>query len=459
MTPRSLPRSILLSSISIACVVVSACAPLIPIKAPSTDLPLPSVQTVIAPTATHITDAISEEQISGTQITLWHGLEGEYAKSLQALAAEWNITNSNKIQVDVIGYENMRALETALAADSGQTRPQMAVVLPSQMTDLSDVLIELTPYMRDARVGFGSEEFLPVMPPLALDSDQIVSIPFAKSVRVVVVNSDFATEVDIEKPPQSVDEFIDQACKGNQFWRLDEDPANDGLGGWALDTNVNWQTPSSLILAAEPDNNSIPANLSLPEISALFLKLYQMREFGCSWLPEQGTEQQQFAERKALFVTVDLQQVGTLRSEMTTRNNSDRLSALAYPGVTPALIPYGPDIVVLRSTPQQQLAAWLFIRWLLQDAQQQTWAQQTGLLPVTQSGMVNSQPVGQDLLVKQIWELVLTQNASPKGTTAKGEKENWIIGDGYYSFNRYFPYYGSNELIEDLISHIEELTK
>ena len=459
MVLRLQQRSFLLYQLAIASLVLSACAPLIPIQVSTTQLPAPSVQTVVSPTATPNLAILSDEQIRGTQITLWHGLEGEYAKSLEALVAEWNITNPYEIKIEVVGYGNLRNLEAALDIDPGQAYPQLGLMLPSQAQVFSGKSIDLSPFMRDGNIGMSSDLFVPAMLPLNLNGDQILSIPFAKSVRVVVENRDFAADLGIKSSAQSLDEFIKQACIGNQYWRLDEDPTNDGLGGWALDTDVNWQTPLSLLVAGQPQNTTLMSNLSQPEVSAIFGKLFKMRETGCSWLPEQGTGQQQFAERKAIFVSLDLQQVAELRSEMATRKNPDQLNAIAYPGATPMLIPYGPDLVVFRSTPQQQFASWLFIRWLLQDSQQQTWAQQTGLLPVTRHVLENSHPVGQDLLVKQIWGLILIQNTSPIQMIANGEKANWIIGDGYYSFNRYFPYYEANNLIDDLNTHLEELTK
>ncbi len=43
---------------------------------------------------------------------------------------------------------------------------------------------------------------------------------------------------------------------------------------------------------------------------------------------------------------------------------------------------YGPSYSVLKSTPEKQLAAWLFARWLLSPESQSRWVEATGLFPL-----------------------------------------------------------------------------
>jgi ABC-type glycerol-3-phosphate transport system substrate-binding protein len=45
--------------------------------------------------------------------------------------------------------------------------------------------------------------------------------------------------------------------------------------------------------------------------------------------------------------------------------------------------------VMLRSTPQKQLAAWLLVRWFSETPQTARWSQLTGLLPLRQSAAQN----------------------------------------------------------------------
>ena len=48
---------------------------------------------------------------------------------------------------------------------------------------------------------------------------------------------------------------------------------------------------------------------------------------------------------------------------------------------------YGSSYIVLKSSDEEQLAAWLFVRWMLSPENQARWVQSTGLFPLRASSM------------------------------------------------------------------------
>jgi ABC-type glycerol-3-phosphate transport system substrate-binding protein len=61
---------------------------------------------------------------------------------------------------------------------------------------------------------------------------------------------------------------------------------------------------------------------------------------------------------------------------------------MPYPGVgDPVIVTYGPSYAALKSTPEQELAAWLFIRWLLEPERQEQWVRVGGLFPLRSSAL------------------------------------------------------------------------
>ena len=50
---------------------------------------------------------------------------------------------------------------------------------------------------------------------------------------------------------------------------------------------------------------------------------------------------------------------------------------------------YGSSFVMLNSTPEKQLASWLFMRWMLESEQQREWVEVTGLFPLRTSLLEN----------------------------------------------------------------------
>lgn len=73
---------------------------------------------------------------------------------------------------------------------------------------------------------------------------------------------------------------------------------------------------------------------------------------------------------------------------MASAGNTDEWTVLSFPGdIQTGLIIYGSTYVVLKSTPEQQLASWLFVRWLLSPENQKKWVEVTGLFPLRNSSL------------------------------------------------------------------------
>jgi ABC-type glycerol-3-phosphate transport system substrate-binding protein len=71
---------------------------------------------------------------------------------------------------------------------------------------------------------------------------------------------------------------------------------------------------------------------------------------------------------------------------MQRLKNSDEWTVIPFPGSqSRILVTYGPSYSLMRTTPERQLAAWLFVRWLLQPESQAQWVEQTGLFPLRNS--------------------------------------------------------------------------
>ena len=53
---------------------------------------------------------------------------------------------------------------------------------------------------------------------------------------------------------------------------------------------------------------------------------------------------------------------------------------------------YGGSLAVCKSTPAQQLAAWLFIKWFTQPVQQEQWVRGSNYFPVRKSTARSLEP-------------------------------------------------------------------
>ena len=106
----------------------------------------------------------------------------------------------------------------------------------------------------------------------------------------------------------------------------------------------------------------------------------------CAWLSTDDTPFDAFANRHALFISGDLAEVSLAAESMSRLKNLDEWTLIPFPGTTGrVLVAYGSSFNVMKSTPEKQLAAWLFARWLLSPQNQAQWVEYSGLFPLRTS--------------------------------------------------------------------------
>jgi multiple sugar transport system substrate-binding protein len=200
-------------------------------------------------------------------------------------------------------------------------------------------------------------------------------------------NQTWAHELGFTASPQTTDEFREQACAANAAFKSDPDPADDGFGGWVVDDN--WQTVYSWLLAfggSPVEDGSFTFNNEENQAALAYLK--SLYDENCAWLLTDDAPYQAFAARKALFVSGDLAEMTAARLAMREAGSSDEWTLIPFPGMdSPLVVAYGPSYTLLRSSMEEQLAAWLFTRWMLSADNQARWVETTGLLPLRFSVM------------------------------------------------------------------------
>jgi ABC-type glycerol-3-phosphate transport system substrate-binding protein len=215
--------------------------------------------------------------------------------------------------------------------------------------------------------------------------DRRVAFPAQRTARLLLWNETWAGELGFDSGPDSSNAFRQQACRAHQTMLSDSTTANDGRGGWVLDTAS--MTAYSWLLAFEGgvlEGNDYrfltPNNISAFE----FLK--KLVESQCAWQASSDSLFSDFATRQALFITVSLEDLPAISRAFATANNTDTWTVLAYPGEdSSALVVYGSSYVIMDSTLEEELAAWLFVRWMLEPEQDARLVETTHLFPLRTS--------------------------------------------------------------------------
>ncbi len=448
----------------VACLLLTACSPTVILLTDETEPAPTSVPTLRPPSVTRIAGptpvpgtklGASPDDLRGVTVSLWHGLDGESGALLAQMASEFSQSNSWGVQVQVVAQKNLTLLTQAVeAAMSGPEHPDLALALPEYALawDAQGWVTDLTPYVADSKVGLSAEE-IDDIPPAFWEQGQAgarrLSVPALRAARFMFYNVSFAKELGFTAPPRSADEFREQACAANASWKTDADETNDFLGGWVLDNRVldidaSWtayawtRAMGGEIYVDGQYKFSTPENQSalgfLAELrnddcvfpSAILQKYYEDHGRMQNFLAAPNAEA--LVNRESLFVAGSLQSLHDQRVAFGA--SPDQWTVIPFPGATPSIVAYGPDYVALKSTEARQLAAWLFMRWMLSPENQARWQRATGLFPMRTSAV--------DLLEN-------IRNANPQWTaafdllpqaraypqSAAWPKARLVLGDGF----------------------------
>ena len=378
---------------------------------------------------------VDQAALHGVTIQVWHAFAGPAANLFTSQAAQFNASNQWGIVVTPSGYGDYTSLFDAMnsALEAGKT-PDLVASLPEQTLAWQALgkVVDLQPYLVDPKWGLGKDAIADI-PSIFWAQDNVngkqLGVPAQRSARYIFYNQTWAHELGFANPPATADEFRQQACAANASFLKDADPKNDGYGGWIVDTD--WQTTYSWLLAfggGAADGNTYGLRTD-PNLAALqFIKGLFDRH--CAWLSTEPTPFDSFARRSALFISGDLAELPTEMESMKSLKNSDEWTVLPFPGTQQSgLVAYGPSYTVLKSTPEKQLAGWLFARWLLSPESQAQWVETTGLFPLRHSVM---DMIGPYLLASPQWGAAVAAlpQAQDVPQMASWRKVRYVLEDG-----------------------------
>jgi ABC-type glycerol-3-phosphate transport system substrate-binding protein len=345
--------------------------------------PVPSLTPTLLPTL-----GVAPAALRGVGIQAWQAFSGPAADLFTSQVAQFNASNQWGIVVTPSGYGDYPSLLDAMnAALEKGNAPDLVAALPEQtlVWETLGQVVDLQPYLSDPQWGLGTEASADI-PSIFWAQDNVngkqLGVPAERSARFLFYNQTWAHELGFANPPTTADEFRLQACAANASFLKDADPKNDGYGGWIVDTD--WQTTYSWLLAfggGVADGSTYGLRTD-PNLAALqFIKGLFDRH--CAWISTEPTPFDSFARRSALFISGDLAELQSEMDSMKHLKNSDEWTVLPFPGPQESrLVAYGPSYTVLKSSPEKQLAAWLFARWLLSPESQAQWVEDTGLFPL-----------------------------------------------------------------------------
>jgi multiple sugar transport system substrate-binding protein/sn-glycerol 3-phosphate transport system substrate-binding protein len=339
---------------------------------------------------------------TGATITYWFQHSGPNGDAMQKMIADFNASNQWKITVkgEYAGpYDQIyNKMVSAIAAHNP---PELVVAYQNQsaMYAVNDVLADMNPYVRDPKWGLGKDlgdffEGFISQDVNAQFGGRRLGFPPNRSIEVMYVNLNLLKSVGINTPPKTWDEFAADCAKVTN-------PAK-GTYGYAVD-NLDASHVFAFVVSRGGDIGRADGKgytFVTPQMKDSMLFMQKLLKQGVvRKIPKKYDDQTDFGNGLVAFTTSSTSGLGYYATAVKANKNGPfdwTVAPLPQSTATasPAMDLYGASVSITKSTPQKQLAAWLFIKWFSEPRQQAQWAHVSKYFPVRKS----AEPLIKDML-------------------------------------------------------------
>ena len=351
--------------------------------------------------------------LKGLQIQFIHPWTGATADTLFQLVDQFNQLNEWDIHVIMKAPGSAAQVSRRLREEIVNGIHSNVVAAPiSQLLEIDqshELVVDLAPYVDSNLYGMDKELvadfYLPYWDENLVDGKRY-GIPAQRSALLMAYNLTWANELGFQNAPHTADEFKVQMCAANASFRKDDDPLDDGLGGWIISRDASSMYNWLLAFDAEPFNDG-SFTFSTPASEEAFTYLHGLSANHCAWMGRSTPEADYFARRQALAYTLWMQDLERLNSAMVRNESADDWLLMAYPGMEDgAFLSDGSAFAILHQDADSDLAAWLFIRWLSQPEQQGRLLTSMGTLPLGSQVLTHLNGYSED---HPDWQAVIDQ--------------------------------------------------
>lgn len=323
---------------------------------------------------------------TGQEITYWYQHSGSRGKAMEEQIALFNSTNQWGITVkgEFAGAYNdiYNKMITAIPA---KTMPNLTVAYQNQAStyQLTDSLVDLNPYVNDPVYGIKDlDDFFAGFINQDVNSqfdNQRIGFPTNRSMEVVYYNKTWLNKLGFTKAPVTWDDFY-AVCK-----------AATGGGKYGYEIRTDASNMFAMVVArggtiVKADGKGY--NLNTPEMKASMQFMKKLYDDGYAIkTAEAYGDQTDFGNSKIMFTMGSTSGLPYYESAVKGSDAPFEWSVAAIPHTTAKAVLdiYGASISVCKSTPEKELASWIFLKWLSEPTQQAYWTRVSNYFPVRYS--------------------------------------------------------------------------
>ena len=375
----------------IAVLALSACTAMP--AAPAAEAPATEAAAEEAPAA----DAAAESAYAGVDptgqtVVWWHQHSGSREENLLKMIAEFNESNEYGITIDPQnqgGYDEIRdKVNSSIAAGELPAALLVGYQNDQSFYQLNDVLVDLDTLMNDPAWGLSAEEVADFYPAFLEQSvnpifdNQRLGFPPNRSMEVLFYNQTWLEELGFAGAPTTPDEFKEMACAAAAA-------VGDGTGGYILRDDASAFAAWTFAFGGDvltEDGKGYVFNSPATVEGMTFLK--SLYDEGCAYFFTEGFPNPQFAARKGIFAQGSTSgipfyagDVATAAEEQGREPDAWGVAAIPHTTAEPVQNIYGGDVMIAKTTPEQEVAAWLFVKWFTSPEVQARWSEISGYFP------------------------------------------------------------------------------
>ena len=325
--------------------------------------------------------------INPIEVTFWHSMRAKLGEALNQLIDEFNITHPY-ILIKPIAQPNYGTLsQKLLAAISDGNPPVMAQAYENWVDQYlkGDILEEMGKYINGEVSGIDPlykgdrEDIFPIFWKLTYLGDKQYMMPFNKSLRVLYVNADELNKLGV-KAPETWDQLADISRQITETTNGEKKGIAVYLGAELWYSMVH--AFGGKVMSDDLTSSMYPMYPEAWEKAFGFFK--DLIDQGYAYIaPPNYGDQKEFGLGNTIFY------IGTTAGiTYVDKAVAGKFTYDVYPLPGKAMTIEGTNLVMFKSadiTPEQQKAAWTFIRWLTSPIPQAKWSMLTGYFPVRKS--------------------------------------------------------------------------
>ena len=331
----------------------------------------------------------------GQEVVFWYQHTREREEALHKLIADFNETNSDGITVrgEYVGRYGDIYNKMNVGIQSGSLAANLVVAYQNQAMAYyqADGIVDITPYMESPKWGFSQAERQDYVQAF-LHQDNVngaqIGFPPNRSMELLYYNLDWLRELGYDRPPATWDDFA-KMCRLAKEKPFSNNEDKSRSLGFLLDIDTSRLAAMVFSRGGDLVNaNGTAYLLDSPEVKAALELMRDLFSEGVIDVAgEQDAELNEFVTGQILFAQDSSSGLPFYKSGIED-SGLDFEWGVTHPpqtGSTPVVDVYGASVSICAATPEKQLAAWLFLKWLTAPEQQARWVRASNYFPVRKS--------------------------------------------------------------------------